>query len=1440
MPVVNVSALLTGNATSLTIAAQQGKASMAELSAAYKAASGSALMSSNETQVAMARNIAATQAAAKAAATAAVEATSARNLAAAQAVVAADRESLAYAKAAAASTAASQAKVRADALGTQSAQVASAAQTAAAERAAHAATLASAQKVAADGKVAAAANAEAAAVAKAMATEEAAMAASARAHELASAQKIEAHRAAVASIAKAGAVLVGAAALVGVGAVAMAADFEKSTMRLHTSGGIAMDEVQKMRDGILQISQTVGIGASEMADGMYDIVSGGFAGAEALHILKAAAQGAKAEGADLSIMAQGLTAIMATYHIPADQAVQTTNALSAASGLAKGSLQEFTGSLSTVLPIAAKVGISFAEVSAATAVMTQHGTSANEATQELRNAILNLTKPNEVASKLMQQLGISAQDVSQNLGTRGLGGTLNYLTETILASSEGNQVLLGTFKESEQAGKAMTAMLEGMPPQLKQWSTELMEGKITSNEYTLAVNSLGLEGEALGDQFLRLAKKSAGFSDTIKKGGPETISYTAALATMMGGTTGLQVALDLTGGSAASFADATMRVADAQKIAGENVATNAATQATVAAAWERLTATVGVLAIQLGTVLLPAAQSIIGAFSDMIRWFQEHETATKILGITLAVLGGALITVAAAAFLVAHPFVAVALVIGLFIAALVTAYEKCGWFRDFVNGSWQTIQDVVGGVGKWFTETLVPGFQKGLGDISAFFTDSFAAIDKWGKDTLGMFDDFSTNTQETVQKWSDDTTGMFEDFNTNTQGMFDDFFRDFGAGWEGYWKDPIGETENFIKITTDGFQTWNKETSTNFTTWMSETTTDFQNWNKDTSADLKNWRDTTLLGFQNWNKDTSTNLTKWIDDTLTGFQGWNKDTSANFTGWRENNTGTVETFNRDTNGMFVDWKRNTEGMVKDWWTNTEGMFRDWSTNTQTGYENWKNSLTGKTKTFVVDTETNIRDFNTTTQGMFDDFTTNTEGMFSDMWGHVGAVWKWVEDRGQDAANWYNSTIQPAINRAATGVGQAFENMKNWASGAWNALKEIARAPVDFVINTVYNNGIRSMWNPIATTFGLPQLPKAQFADGGIAPVRGYAHGGIENFEHGGIMSGYTPGHDDRLIAVGGGEAIMRPEWTKMVGPNGVAAMNSMAKANDGAGVRGAMAAIGSTRGFAEGGVFDPAGFLGQIAGYAGTGKGSQFGNMILNLPVQLIGALVNKFTSALAIFTANQASIMQGSGAGYDGSGGRLAWPAPGGRITQGYHSGHNGLDIANAMGSPVIAADTGFVNFRGWSAYGGGNEVHVKHPSGLETWYAHLNGFSVGNGQNIGRGQLIGPMGSSGNSTGSHVHFMTLNGGWPNHMNPSQFFNQGGVVPTFDRGGTLAPGLNMVNNATGKPETVRPTDDLAKEIGDAIRDALSGATFRFDGKEISGMVHAKLVLAIQRRAGYR
>ncbi len=107
------------------------------------------------------------------------------------------------------------------------------------------------------------------------------------------------------------------------------------------------------------------------------------------------------------------------------------------------------------------------------------------------------------------------------------------------------------------------------------------------------------------------------------------------------------------------------------------------------------------------------------------------------------------------------------------------------------------------------------------------------------------------------------------------------------------------------------------------------------------------------------------------------------------------------------------------------------------------------------------------------------------------------------------------------------------------------------------------------------------------------------------------------------------------------------------------------------------------------------------------------------------------------------------------GMVSQGYSFYHKAVDISNRSGGPILAGDSGTVMDAGWDPSGYGNRVTIDHRNGSITLYAHLSVLQVAPGQNVNRGDVLGQMGSTGRSTGTHLHFEIRQGGV--FLNPLQ-----------------------------------------------------------------------------------
>lgn len=139
-----------------------------------------------------------------------------------------------------------------------------------------------------------------------------------------------------------------------------------------------------------------------------------------------------------------------------------------------------------------------------------------------------------------------------------------------------------------------------------------------------------------------------------------------------------------------------------------------------------------------------------------------------------------------------------------------------------------------------------------------------------------------------------------------------------------------------------------------------------------------------------------------------------------------------------------------------------------------------------------------------------------------------------------------------------------------------------------------------------------------------------------------------------------------------------------------------------------------------------------------------------------------------------------MKWPATCKIITQHYGNKssryvngiHTGLDLGCMAGSPIYAATDGTVTAAGWmGAYG--NTVRIKFSDSMTTGYHHMSRVAVKVGDNVSAGKVIGYIGSTGQSTGPHLHFEVLING--KTVDPEPYLSGASVIPASDSGTTQA-----------------------------------------------------------------
>jgi TP901 family phage tail tape measure protein len=477
-----------------------------------------------------------------------------------------------------------------------------------------------------------------------------------------------------------------AAAGVAVHTVKMAGDFQVQMTRVRTGAGEAAGNMQMVGQGVLAMAGQVGQSTEELTKGLYMTESAGYHGADALKVLKTAAQGAKVGAADLNTTTDATTTAMNAYKTGAAGVVPTMNALIATEAEGKTNLEALAGSMSTILPVAAAAKVKFHEVLGAMATMTAQGTPAAVAATYLRQTIGQLSNPSGKAAREMESLGLSAVKVGQNLGKKGLASTLTMLTDAIQ-------------------------------------------------------KKMGPAGTVLISHLQKAAHNTTAFQKELANLPPSQQTYVGALATMVGGTKSMQAALQLTGPHMKDFIRNTAGIEEHVKKGGKSVEGWADVQKNFNQKMAEAKASAEALGIQIGQFLMPVFQKIMGVVAEGASWLAKHRNVAKALAITIGVvlvlaiaaLTAALYEMAAAAAV--NPVTWIVLGVMALIAAIVllAMHWKTVWgfikqvahdVAKAVTGAWDSVRD--GTVSAW--NSTVNWVKSAWHSVGSFFVSAWHTV----------------------------------------------------------------------------------------------------------------------------------------------------------------------------------------------------------------------------------------------------------------------------------------------------------------------------------------------------------------------------------------------------------------------------------------------------------------------------------------------------------------------------------------------------------------------------------------------------------------------------------------------------------------------------------------------------------------------------------------
>jgi len=233
---------------------------------------------------------------------------------------------------------------------------------------------------------------------------------------------------------------------VGAAAVKMSVDFENSLAKIEGLVGIAGDEVRQMGDAALAMSADFGKSGTEAADALFFITSAGLRGSDAMDVLEASMKASAVGLGETAVVADLATSAMNAYGADVLSAANATDVMVAAVREGKLEASSLGGAMGRVLPVASAMGVQFHEVGAAFAALSRTGTNASEAATQLRGILSSLLKPTSKAEGALGAMGLSAEQLREQLREQGLLATLQTLSEKFNGNEAAAAQVFGNFR----------------------------------------------------------------------------------------------------------------------------------------------------------------------------------------------------------------------------------------------------------------------------------------------------------------------------------------------------------------------------------------------------------------------------------------------------------------------------------------------------------------------------------------------------------------------------------------------------------------------------------------------------------------------------------------------------------------------------------------------------------------------------------------------------------------------------------------------------------------------------------------------------------------------------------------------------------------------------------------------------------------------------------
>lgn len=470
-------------------------------------------------------------------------------------------------------------------------------------------------------------------------------------------------------------------------ALQMSNDFENAMAKVNTIADTKATSMETLKDQVINLSNAVGVGVTDIAEAQYQAISAGVKTAASVDFVSVAVKSAKGGFTDTATAVDGLTTVLNAYGLEAGEATKISGQMLAAQNFGKTSFGDMASSMGKVIPIASSLNVTTDELFSSIAVLTKNGIATSEAVTGLKAAYSNILKPSADASKTAQQLGLNFS--SAHLQSVGWAKFLDEIKE----KTGGNAEIMAKLFGSTEALNSVT----------------VLAGK-GSADFAEALGLMGESGKLTEEAYQKMLTPTERMNISFNKIKNSLIQFGAALAPVF------------------------EKVAEVIGVVGDKLNNLSKEQVDSIVKFATIAAVIGPAIVMFGKTVTMIGK-VQENFANAIKIFTKFKGAAGMLTSPAAIVIGVLAAIALAAFLIVKNWDQVKGFLQNVGNWFKKSFEKAGFSVEEFKNKFISIRDTVGRITgkisdacksvagifkKEFAEDIKSGMEKADGALQAF------------------------------------------------------------------------------------------------------------------------------------------------------------------------------------------------------------------------------------------------------------------------------------------------------------------------------------------------------------------------------------------------------------------------------------------------------------------------------------------------------------------------------------------------------------------------------------------------------------------------------------------------------------------------------------------------------------------------------------------------